>query len=285
MHSCFYEGTIRHRRFVPVRHEFEYPLFLVYVDLAELDELFGGHGLWSSSAPAVARFRRADHLGDPSRPLDEQVRDLVESRLGWRPDGPIRLLTNFRYFAFEMNPVSLYYCFEGQGRRLVAIVAEVNNTPWGEQHCYVLEGDPSPDATGDGGTLTARSPKEFHVSPFLPLDIEYRWRLSVPGSRLAVHIDNHDDGAKLFDATLSLSRTPINRRTRVEILIRYPLLTLRTFAAIYWQAFRLWRKRVPFVPHPRSMPSTDIARSGAVATNAPPLAESLDRGQREELHL
>src|SRR5579872_4218964 len=162
MQSCFYEGTLRHQRSAPIQHSFEYRLFLVYVDLAELSDLFGAHGLWSTRWPAVARFRRADHMGAPDQPVEEAVRTLVQTRLGWRPTGPIRLLTNFRYLGFEMNPLSLYYCFSQDGRRIDVVVAEVNNTPWGEQHCYVLDFRTMALQPQRSAAFTTRHPKQFH---------------------------------------------------------------------------------------------------------------------------
>ena len=81
--SAVYEGVVRHRRFTPVEHSFEYRLFMPLLDLDELPELFDGHPLWSARGRAVAQFRREDYLGDPDTPLDES-----RARPGGRADRP-----------------------------------------------------------------------------------------------------------------------------------------------------------------------------------------------------
>ncbi|MBP8912193.1 MAG: DUF1365 domain-containing protein, partial [Phycisphaerae bacterium] len=138
MHSAIYEGTVRHRRFAPVRNEFVYRLFMMYLDLGELDEVFRGHWLWSTRRLNLACLRRKDHLGDPTISIDEAVRLLVAERTGVRPNGPIRLLTHLRYFGHCFNPVSFFYCYDSNDQRVETIVAEITNTPWHERHCYVL---------------------------------------------------------------------------------------------------------------------------------------------------
>lgn len=248
LQSRLYEGTVRHRRFLPVENSFSYRLYMVYLDLAELPELFDGRFLWSARRPAVAWFRREDHVGDPAEPLDESVRSLVAEQTGRRPQGPIRLLTHLRYFGYCFNPVSFYYCFDPSGSQVETIVAEVSNTPWKERHCYVL---PATASIGSDRTRRFRFAKDFHVSPFMQMDVDYDWRFTDPTKRLTVHMENLDGPRRVFDATMTLKRQPISGTTLASTLVRHPVMTGEVIAKIYWQALRLWLKRARFYPHPK----------------------------------
>lgn len=253
MQSCLYEGVVRHQRApaAGAAHSFAFPLFLVYLDLAELPEVFRGRWLWSATRPAPARFRREDHLGDPRAPLDAAVRDRVEARRGIRPTGPIRLLTHLRYFGYVFNPVSLFYCFDAAGERVESVVAEVSNTPWNERHCYVLT--PEEDH-GRGRVHRWRTPKTFHVSPFLGMGYDYAWTVREPEEHLSVVIRNlprsEPNPPADFDAALVLRRRALSTASLTGVLLRYPLMTARTIARIYAEAWRLQRKGAPVHEHP-----------------------------------
>lgn len=248
MKSCIFEGRVRHTRRSPVQHRFGYRVFMMYLDLAELDTVFAGRWFWSTRRIAAARFRRADHLGPVAEPLDCSVRRLVARRTGREPDGPIRLLTHLSYFGYCFNPVSFYYCFAADGETLEAIVAEVNNTPWNEQHCYVLPGALN---LGRDSAWRFRPAKEMHVSPFIGMDVQYDWTFTQPGSRLSVFMAASRNDQRFFDASINMLRTEITGRSLARVLVAYPVMTIKVIAAIHWQAFRLWWKRCPVHPHPR----------------------------------
>lgn len=235
--SAIYEGVVTHRRRGPVEHAFEAPMYLMYLDLAELPGLFDGVPLWSARRPAPAWWRRADYLGDPAVALDVAVRDLVEERLGRRPDGPVRMLAQPRTWGVGFNPVAFYWCFDAAGERVEAVVAEVTNTPWGERHAYVAGAD-----GGDGSVLSSRHRKALHVSPLMGMEMEYVWRIGTPGERIAVSIVNERDGEVVFGAGLVLRRRELSPRALSRLLVRYPFATAQVLARIYWQALRLKRK-------------------------------------------
>lgn len=241
--SGIYEGWVRHTRERPVARTFTFPLFMMLLDLGELDEVFSISRLYSMRRPAPARLKRSEYLGNENTPLAEAVRERVREATGNAPAGPIRVLTHLRYFGYVFNPVSFYYCMDRTGDRVEQIVAEITNTPWKERHAYVL------DARREGKRRFTFA-KQFHVSPFMPMGLRYDWRFSEPGRRLGVHMRLDDDEGELFSATLALTRHELSPASMRRVLWRYPLMTTRVIAKIHFEALKLWLRRVPVHPHP-----------------------------------
>jgi len=281
-------------------------MFMMYLDLAELQDVFQKSRFWSRKWYSPAAFLRTDHLGDSSQPLSESVRDLVESKGHARPQGPIRLLTHLRYFGYLINPVSFYFCFDPD-ESLQYVVAHVTNTPWGESHSYVVTPEQFASAKGRVGfddseprdsdsrssdaSIDRTTEKNFHVSPFLPMEMSYGWVLKAPSKNLNVHIENYSSqtvdsrrktrragadervsagcvtdlgdasessSSKKLDVTLSLTRREISSWALSSTLLKYPLMTIKVVAAIYWQAVRIWIKGAKFYSHPKSFENTRL---------------------------
>lgn len=250
MHSCIYEGRVTHCRYEPVVHRFHYPLYMVYLDLEELREQPRLRSLISRRRLATASFLEEDHLRGHRGSLRDGVLDIVAEQAGRRPGGPVRVLTQLRHCGYYFSPLNLFYCFDEEGRRVEAIVGEVNNTPWGEQHHYVLAAHNRLDGAS---ALCFRHSKDFHVSPFLAMDYQYHWQLTAPDEVLGVRLENHRAGSRAFMASMVLRRKPLVRRQLNRALMRFPLMTAQIMAAIYYQAFRLWWKKCPVYSHPAKL--------------------------------
>jgi uncharacterized protein len=246
MTSCLYRGALAHKRLTPAVNGFRYGLFMVYLDLAELDTVFNGRWFWSVERFNWATFRRRDHIRRPG-PLAQVVREIVNEQLGFTPQGPIRMLTHLRYCGYCFNPISIYYCYGQDNQTLEAIVTEVHNTPWGEEYVRALDARQGPN---DGSFYRFELDKEFHVSPFMPLDLHYVWRFTAPEEKLVAGMELFRDGKLIFNVALELECQPLDGPHMTRTLLRWPWMTGRIITLIYWQALRLKMKGVPFVSHP-----------------------------------
>ncbi|MCG8435559.1 MAG: DUF1365 domain-containing protein [Gammaproteobacteria bacterium] len=241
------EGWVRHRRRQPRGHEFHYRLFMLYLNLDDITRLTNRHPLWSLNKPNLVQFKRSDYL-DPGIPdLKAAVSRRIKEQTGDDFMGTVHVLTNLRYWGYCFNPVTFYFCRDSNDG-LAYIVAEINNTPWNERHSYVLKVS---NAKVKSGALSFEFLKEFHVSPFMPMDLKYRWVFKLKDESLLVHMICKRNHEIVFDATLNLERKPLTQFAANTVALRYPFMCGKVVLGIYWQALRLWLKRIPFFTHPK----------------------------------
>jgi DUF1365 family protein len=252
MYSRIYTGWVAHQRYSPKKHGFRYRAFMMYLDLDEINLIFINNKLWSYLKPNIAYFKRTDYFGDPNKNLKSEISDLVLNATGKPALGAVRLLTNMRYFGHCFNPVSFYYCFEADGVTLQAIVTHITNTPWGEDYAYVhdFKSNKLVKNTKYDVITAFKLDKKFHVSPFMPMEIDYDWAFKLHEAQLFVHMKNFQHGQEIFNATLSLQAQKVTPNALNLLLIQYPFMTMKVVLGIYWNALLLWIKRVPFYSHP-----------------------------------
>ncbi len=264
MNSGIYVGSIRHRRFTPVNHQFNYPIFMPLIDLDEMAELTQTIRGFGSSLFSFARFKRTDYMqGECS--LRQAIRDKVEQLTGERVNGKILMLCQLRYCGLYFSPLNLYYIYD-EDNKWRYMLAEVSNTPWNQRHYYVIP------AVAQWPEKFWTEQKAFHVSPFNPMEQQYQWRINEPGDRLFVHMENYpnsdqfsdnnvvknnsnnnnnndQDKGKVFDATMALRRQPFTSGVLLKLLIKTPVMAIKVVFGIYWQALKLWLKGAPFYPY------------------------------------
>ena len=243
--SNFYEGDVFHCRLMPKKHSFTYRFFWTAIGLDEMNEVFSKHPLWSLEKWNVSSFRRKDHLGDSSKPLELCVKELIENKIGVKPMGSVQLITHMAYLGFRFNPVS-FYVLRSDTKKVEFIVAEINNTPWGEQFCYVIDA-----RNQSSDSINAEMKKQFHISPFFSMNIDYKWNFSFINNQLKIHMENWENGNKVFQVSMQAKEREINKKSMSIMLLKYPLMTIQVVWGIYWQALRLWLKKIPVYSHPK----------------------------------
>lgn len=247
-----YNGTLRHRRFRPRKHEFTYTLFMAWLDIDRIPDLMAQSPWTSYNRFNWASFQERDHFGDPRRSLRERVAQDARMHGVPLPEGPVFLLTHLRYLGYCFNPISFYFCYDQSGH-LDTILAEVNST-FGESRNYWLW---THNRQPSSNSLHYRCRKTMHVSPFMDVNLDYEFVITEPGEKLVAHMNTIERGAaspqSFFDATLALEHEPWTARSLSRVLLRHPWMTAQVIGAIHWQAFRLFLKQVPVFTHPARM--------------------------------
>ena len=233
--SCLYECTVMHRRILPKNHEFSYRIFLFLLDLDELAEIENKIPVFSSDRPNIYSLRSEDYFQFRSGSIRENLLTFLASEGFDKEPATIRLLTLPRLLGYTFNPISIFFCYDESGLPLTSVV-QVGNT-FGELKPYVVP--------LEGGRFHVRVPKNFYVSPFSDLDLEFDFRFDFPGDRLRVLIDDYSGDDKTLVSALSGTRRELTLGSLLFLTLKYPLVTLKIITLIHWEAFRLWLKGIP----------------------------------------
>lgn len=254
--SAIYCGKVRHRRFAPKHHSFGYDVFMFYLDLDELTDLSQISRLFSTDKKRgfgrwFWRWRREDYFLNNTSNLKNEIYQWLADRGIKNLSGPIRMLANVRCFNFIINPIVCYFIFDKNNSVPKYVIAEVTNTPWHERTQYLLTCDES------GNLKDFEFEKKLHVSPFHGMNMFYRWCSISPGDNVHINIENvvNNRGSEnvIFDATINLRRIPFTAQNLQRTFFQFPIMTFKALFGIYWQALKIFVKKIPVQPHPKNL--------------------------------
>lgn len=260
LNSAIYDGQIRHRRFAPRENKFTYQLHMLALDVDEV--AFDGKNNLIAQGPFgyawfyPMRFCEKDYVKGDLLPLRTRIENKVRALGHEHNVDKIIMLVQVRCFGFYFSPANFYFCYDNNGECDV-MLAEVSNTPWNQRHYYLVNLQKSAEKI---------TRKNFHVSPFMKLAMSYHWRIQPPSKghdNLLVHIDNQPNldnvndlnlnnknkRKKFFDVTLTLKRREITAKNLFFLWIKMPVMTMKIVGGIYWQALKLFIKRIPFISY------------------------------------
>ena len=241
--SALYDGVVTHARTRPRRHALRYRIFMLLLDLDELEDLDRRLKRFSRNRFNLLSFFDRDHLDGA-----EAIRPAIEASLAAHgldlPRPSIAMLCMPRVLGHAFNPLTVYFCRDGDGR-LAAMVYAVRNT-FGQRHDYVL-----PVARARGGWVEQGCDKAFYVSPFLPMDLRYAFEVAEPGEAVHVGVDVHDEAGLLLSASFAGERRPLTDANLLKAVLTHPWQVLGVMAAIHWEAVKILLKGFRFFPQPR----------------------------------
>lgn len=241
-HSALYAGGVVHQRLRPVRHRLRYAVFYLLIDLDELPDLAARLKLFAFDRFGLFAFHQRDHGGQQTGQLrawvERHVRDAgLTDRLG-----DIRILCMPRILGYAFNPISVYFCY-AQGGGLVAMLYEVRNT-FGERHSYLIP------VRAQNETVRQACDKQFYVSPFMPMELAYRFRVELPGDTIRLGINAADSEGVVIATAFSGRREVLSDSVLLRHFLRMPLLGAKIVAAIHWEAAKLWLRGLRLKPRP-----------------------------------
>lgn len=249
--SNIYLGNISHRRFSPKKHNFNYSLYMLALDVADVEKAEKGIGLFGFSWYHPLRFFEKDYLRGEPNGLRQRITNKVITLNGHTEIHRIVMLVQVRCFGIYFSPANFYFCYD-KDNTCTQMLAEVSNTPWNERHYYLVDLLSDKESTNK---------KNFQVSPFLDLNMTYFWQVKPPShdkDQLVIHIENkrinqeNKNLDKIFDASLILKKQLFSQKNLLKVWCQLPAMTVKVVLSIYWQALKLFLKRIPFLGYQKA---------------------------------
>lgn len=257
MKASFCSGTVVHNRLTPTPHRFTYKMSWCLFDLDSIDELFQQSKAWSINRFNIVSIRNKDYINAQPGSIKSKVSAFIKTQTNKEFSGKVFLFTHPRYLGFGFNSVNFYFCYEDN--EIMYILSEINNTPWKQKHVYIHDIKDSESHQKINSTeYIFNFQKEFHISPFVDMSIDYLWKFNINPNKFRVQMQLNKQNMTIMNVGLNTTFTPILKNDLFKWTLKKPFQALKMYTGIYWQAFKLWAKKVPFFSNQKTTTTREI---------------------------
>ena len=246
-----YRGSVFHERRSPKPHLFTYPSTFFRFNLSQLDSLNTNCTFFGYNKPNIIGLRDKDYLRGKNLSIYVQALEFFSPLAS---EDQILLFTSPRYLGFAFNPVNFYLRIN-QKLEIKEALVEVNNT-FGDRHVYPLK-----HLTKNAdGFYKASCNKDFHVSPFNPMEGYYEFKFQIDTESIFLGVDLYEKNQCKMKTYLKGKANSLNENKIIRYCFFHPFDTaLNSMPRILIQAILiLFKRNLPIYKRPEPISEKTI---------------------------
>lgn len=242
MKSSLQPGSVFHKRIYPYNHQFKYKTVSALINLDELDiinKLF----LFSVNSFNLFSFFFKDHGERNDNNPKYFILKNITKKFNDKTKYTIYLYCTPSFFGYVFNPISIYLC-KDKKNKIKYVCYEVKNTHH-EQHCYFIK------IKKKSEKIYSKLQKKFYVSPFLQMNLKYKFYLFNKKNIFLLNIDVYKKNQIILKTGISSKTVALNNMTLIYYFIKNLFFAQKVIILIHYQAIKIFIKQKTFFSKPQ----------------------------------